>query len=232
MTGLMNITADKESEKSMIKLAIFDLDGTLANSIYDLAAAVDFSLKEHGYAAHTVEEYRQFVGNGARKLIERAAPKGTDGETLDELHRGFSVYYREHCLDKTKPYDGITEVIKKLRAEGIKCAVASNKPDEFSQEIVTALFGSEGFDLVRGKLDGVPTKPQPDILFGIAEKLGIGIGDAVMIGDSNVDVQTAHNAGIKCIGCEWGFRGKDELVTAGADMLAQCPDDIYRLLHS
>ncbi len=214
----------------MIQLAVFDLDGTLADSIADLADAVNHSLAEHGYPVHTVEEYRHFVGNGAKKLIERSLPAGTDEKIRDEVHAGFSAYYREHCLDKTKPYPGMAELVAGLREKGIRCAVASNKPDEFSKEIVRVLFGSSSFDLVRGKLDGVPTKPQPDILFGIAETLGADIADAVMIGDSNVDVETAHNAGIKCIGCEWGFRGREELISAGADLIASTAEDIYRLI--
>lgn len=216
----------------MIQLAIFDLDGTLVDSICDLADAVNTALAEKGHPTHTVDEYRFFVGNGAKKLIERAAPADTDETERDLLYARFSQIYREHCLDKTKPYVGMAELVLRLRSEGVKCAVASNKPDEFSKEIVNALFGDGSFDLVRGKLDGVPTKPSPDIIFSITEKLGIPTENSVMIGDSNVDVQTAHNARIPCIGCEWGFRGRKELENAGADMIAASPEDIYTFLHS
>ena len=214
----------------MIELAVFDLDGTLVNSIYDLADAVNNALADNGYPTHELEAYKHFVGNGAKKLIERALPAGTDRQECSRIHGEYTKYYRAHCLDKTLPYDGMPELVARLRAEGIKCAVASNKPDEFSKEIVTALFGSDGFDLVRGKLEGAASKPAPDILYGIAKTLGTGIEKAVMIGDSNVDVQTAHNAGIKCIGCTWGFRGRAELEAEGADFIAETAQDIADII--
>ncbi|MCR5121096.1 MAG: HAD family hydrolase [Ruminococcus sp.] len=210
----------------MIDLAIFDLDGTLADSIYDLADAVNKALAEGGFPTHDYDEYRHFVGNGAKKLIERALPEGSPPELRDRIHAAFSANYRACCLDKTKPYDGIPELIGRLREQGVLCAVASNKPDEFSALIVESLFGKGVFSLIRGKRDGTPTKPAPDIVYSIAEELDCDLGNAVYIGDSDVDVQTAHNAGLKCIGCAWGFRGEEELLQAGADFIARQPSEI------
>ena len=214
----------------MIKLAIFDLDGTLVNSLYDLADAVNKALSDNGLPAHKYEEYRYFVGNGAKKLIERALPAGSGQAVCDKVHAEFSANYHANCLAKTKPYDGIVELLGKLRAMGVECAVASNKPDEFSAYIVESIFGKGVFSLIRGKRDGTPVKPARDIIDDIAAELGCGLDTAVMIGDSNVDVETAHNAGIKCIGCTWGFRGEAELKQAGADRIAYKPSDIADII--
>ena len=212
-------------------LAIFDLDGTLVNSIYDLADAVNTALAERGYPVHSVDEYRFFVGNGAKKLCERALPEDrrSEEETVS-LQGRFSEIYRKNCLVKTLPYDGIPELIDRLSDAGIKCAVASNKPDEFSKEIVEALFGKGRFDLVVGKREGVPTKPAPQIVEHILGELGVPKEDSIFIGDSYVDVETAHNAGLPCIGCVWGFRGENELKAAGCDHIAYKPGDIFDIL--
>lgn len=215
----------------MIRLAIFDLDGTLVDSIYDLADAVNKALADGGYPIHPYESYKSFVGNGAKKLIERALPAGTPSKEQERIHAEFSKEYNNRCLNKTRPYDGIPELIDTLKANGIKCAVASNKPDGFSQQIVDALFGDR-FDLVRGKLDGVSTKPAPDIIYSITEDLECSAEESVMIGDSDVDVHTAHNADIPCIGCTWGYRGREELEKAGADMIAHSPHEIAEFIKT
>lgn len=215
----------------MYRLAIFDLDGTLINSICDLADAVNTALAERGYPVHPTESYYYFVGNGAKKLCERALPEDKRTEVeIGSLYARFSEIYGEICLNKTRPYEGIPEVISRLKDAGVKCAVASNKPDSFSKEIISALFPKDAFDLVMGKREGVPTKPQPDIVFGIIGELGTDIAEAVFIGDSCVDVVTAHNAGLPCIGCVWGFRGEQELKDYGCDLIAQVPEDIFSLV--
>lgn len=216
----------------MIKLVIFDLDGTLVNSLYDLADAVNLALKDNGYPTHELDEYRYFVGNGAKKLVERALPPETSAQETERIYQIFSVNYREHCLDKTKPYDGMPELVKALHDIGYMCAVASNKPDEFSKQIVGQLFDEGCFDLIRGKLDGVKSKPAPDIVLDIMKALNADTTQTIMIGDSNTDILTAHNSGIKCIGCEWGFRGRDELITSGADFIVKTPDDISDILRT
>ena len=217
----------------MYRLAIFDLDGTLINSIYDLADAVNTALAERGYPTHETEKYYYFVGNGAIKLCERALPedKRSEKEILS-LHRRFSEVYDKICLDKTLPYEGIPQVLEKLKNAGVKCAVASNKPDSFSNEIVSVLFEKGSFDLVMGKREGVPTKPSPEIIENIISELGMSKDDAIIIGDSCVDVQTAHNAGLQCIGCVWGFRGEQELRENGCEHIAYEPEDIVKFVTS
>lgn len=216
----------------MIKLAIFDLDGTLVNSIEDLADATNRALAENGYPVQPIENFNHYVGNGTKKLIERALPVGTDMPEQERIHSVFSEYYRGGCLNKTKPYEGIVSALRELRRQGVICTVASNKPDAFSKSIVSALFDDVDFDLVRGKTDGMKAKPEPDIVFAILEELGISADQAVMIGDSDVDVITAHNAGVKCIGCEWGFRGHEELERAGAEFIVSEPGQILEVCRS
>lgn len=215
----------------MYKLAVFDLDGTLVNSICDLADAVNTALSERGYPTHETEKYYLMVGNGAKKLCERALPEDRrTEEEITSLNLRFSEVYKTNCLNKTRPYEGMPELVKRLHDAGVRCAVASNKPDTFSKEIVNALFPEGGFDLIMGKRDGVPTKPQPQIIYNIISELGASKEDAVFIGDSCVDVQTAHNAGLPCIGCVWGFRGLRELEENGCEFIADTPEDIFALI--
>lgn len=213
----------------MKKLYIFDLDGTLADSLCDLADSVNIVLERHGYPTHETEKYKYFVGNGALKLIERTLPESErTPEVIQAVHAEYSKVYAERMLCRTKPYEGIKEVLAELKGRGCKLAVASNKPDDCSVMIVEALFGKEIFDSIHGKREGVPTKPSPDIICQIMEELGAKPDECIHSGDSNVDVQTAHNAGIECIGCTWGFRTEEELVTAGADHIARIPKDILK----
>lgn len=213
----------------MKKLYIFDLDGTLADSLCDLADSVNMVLEKHGFPTHDTEEYKYFVGNGALKLIERALPESErNPETIRAVHAEYSKVYSERMLCKTKPYDGITDVLTALKARGCKLAVASNKPDDCSVNIVETLFGRGVFDSIHGKREGVPTKPSPDIMEQIMAELNVRPEDCIHSGDSNVDVATAHNAGMECIGCTWGFRTEEELITAGADHIARRPEDILK----
>lgn len=214
----------------MYKLIIFDLDGTLVNSIYDLADAVNNSLAEMGFPIHKTDKFYRFVGDGTLKLAERALPKNERSEdNINKLHSLFSEKYNKCCLNKTKAYDGINQLITDLKSNGIKCAVASNKPDKFSKHIVHNIFGENTFDLIMGKCDGVPTKPAPDIVYNILSELKINKDETIFAGDSDVDVITAHNSGLKCIGCVWGFRGEEELKNAGADFLADKPTEIINI---
>lgn len=216
----------------MIKLIIFDLDGTLINSVYDLADAVNSSLSEMEYPTHDTDKYYHFVGNGTVKLCERALPEKYRTEaTITELHSLFAQKYEKCCLNKTIPYNGITETIRRLKREcAVKCAVASNKTDHFVNHIVETLFDKGTFDAIAGKRENVPTKPDPQIIYNIISQFNIDKSEVIIAGDSDVDVITAHNGGVPCIGCEWGFRGKEELVNAGADYLAHKPEDIFEII--
>lgn len=214
----------------MIKLLIFDLDGTLINSIEDLAFAANYALEKNGFPVHDTDKYYYFVGNGIQKLIERAVPENTDKDVIMKVKNDFSDYYNLHYIDKTKPYDGILELIKELKNKGVKTAVASNKPDFFTKIIVSHFFG-DSFDFVQGQKDDIPKKPSPEIVYSILNELKTSKEDAVFIGDSNVDIFTAKNSGLKSIGCLWGFRTEEELQNAGADYIIAHPNEILYILN-
>jgi len=215
----------------MKKLYIFDLDGTLVNSLYDLSDAMNAVLKKYGYPVHDAEKYKYFVGNGTLKLVERAVPESerTD-ERIRNLHSEFSEEYTKRAVEKTRPYEGMVLLLNLLKENGCLLAVASNKPDKFSKYIVETLFGTDIFHIISGKKEDMPAKPAPDIIFDILNRLDVSAENAVMAGDSDVDVLTAHNAGLKCIGCTWGFRGRRELAEAGADIIADNPAEIWDLI--
>lgn len=211
----------------MKKLYIFDLDGTLVDSLEDLADSMNAALEAYGYPVHEVGRYKYFVGNGVLKLVERALPESErNDENIEKLNAEFAKEYAKRALDKTRPYEGIPELLRELKSKGCLLAVASNKPDKFSKLIVEKLFGEDMFDIIRGKRDGVPTKPDPEVLMSIIEESGVSKEECVHSGDSAVDVLTALNAGIDVIGCTWGFRTRDELMNAGAKKLADKPADI------
>ena len=212
-----------------MKTAIFDLDGTLADTICDLGDAVNHGLEQLGCPVHDYEAYKKMVGNGARKLCERALPEGKKDKAL-ELHRLFGEYYNAHYLDKTRLYDGIKETLEKLRDNGVFLAVATNKPESAARDIVYELLPRIDFVRVLGGRDDRPTKPDTAILTEIFAALPDDENEVYMIGDSNVDVRTAKNAGIRCIGCAWGFRGRAELEAEGADYIAEKPVDIAEII--
>lgn len=215
----------------MLKLLIFDLDGTLVNSIADLAEATNYALKKHGYPVHDEVKYNYFVGDGVLKLIERAMP---DGEKTEEriktLREDFSEYYNVHYKDKTRPYNGIPEVLNELREKGFQLAVASNKPDEFTKIIVNHFF-PETFSYIQGGLDGVPKKPNPQVVFSIMDKFSVSSEECLFIGDTNVDILTGKNSGAHTIGCLWGFRDYEELSSVGADYIISEPKEILDITN-
>ena len=213
-----------------MKLAIFDLDGTLADTLEDLADAVNFGLRELGYPEHPYGSYNLFVGNGVQKLCFRALPDDAKQDT-DRLLEIFTEYYNEHFLDKTYLYDGIYETISVLAENGVRLAVATNKPHGFAVDIVRTLLPEFEFVKVLGGCAEREKKPDPAIINEILEALPSGT-ETFMIGDSNVDIHTAQNAGITSIGCIWGFRSRDELVMAGADHIAETPQDISSIIIS
>lgn len=211
----------------MYKLVIFDLDGTLVNSLEDLGNACNSALERFGYPVHPMESFRYFVGDGVPMLIRRALPeKERTEETIAKVKAVFDEIYGRNYNVCTRPYDGITELLDRLKAEGILIAVASNKPDNFTQTIVTSMFG-DAFSYVSGKKEGFEKKPDPQIALHIMEKLGVSPEKTLFAGDSSVDMQTAHNAGCDCIGCVWGFRTLQELTDNKATYIANSPDDIY-----
>ena len=196
----------------MIKTILFDLDGTLLNTIDDLADAANWVCTQHGWPTFPVETYKHFVGNGIPKLVERFSPDA-------------------HKEDKTAPYPGILELLAALKAEGFQTAVFSNKADAFCGKIIEHYFGPDSFSLVRGSRPGVPTKPDPAGVYSLMADLGADPQSTLFVGDSDVDILTGHNAGLPALGVLWGFRGEAELTAAGADALAAKPEDILTYLH-
>ena len=211
------------------RLAVFDLDGTILNTLDDLADSLNFALKSSGFPERSIDEVRNFVGNGIRKLIERGVPAGTDTAAIDKVHSDFTAHYKAHCADKTRPYDGITELHCRLRDSGCLTAVVSNKADYGVQELCARYFPGM-FDLAVGEREGIRKKPAPDSVNEVLRRLGVSNKEAVYIGDSDVDVETAKNAEMDCIGVEWGFRGREFLKAHGAKVIAAKTEDIEKII--
>lgn len=216
----------------MKKLAIFDLDGTLLNTIGDLAEGCNYMLALRGLAPHSLEEYRFMVGNGILRLVERALPEGLRStEYVAEARRDFVAYYTNHIDCYTRPYEGIYEVLQRLQNEGWAMAVASNKFDEGTQKLVRGMFPDIHFAVVYGNREGFPLKPDATLLELIMKECGATASTTWMIGDSGVDMQCAKNAGVHSIGCTWGFRPRTELEEYHADYIVDTPAEILQILR-
>ena len=214
----------------MIKAVLFDLDGTLANSIEDLADSTEKALEKLGFPGHTLAEYKYFVGDGIPKLIERALPEsGRDKKTLNTCLGLFMEDYRVHYHDKTKAYDGVREMLADLKKSGLKLAVISNKAQEMAEKVVTNLFG-DIFDFVAGKREGYKTKPDPALTLLVIHSLGVAPAECILAGDSGMDMAAAVNAGALPVGVLWGFRTSEELQKNGAKYLFSAPAEITELI--
>lgn len=208
------------------ELVIFDLDGTILDTLEDLAESVNFALGKNGLPLRKKEEVRQFLGNGIRRLIALSVPEGTPLELSDRVFADFFAHYKVHLADKTAPYPGISELIGDLRSAGIKTAVISNKADEAVLSLCEKYFGGL-FDCVMGERQGIRRKPAPDSVYSAAKSLGVPKEKILYIGDSEVDIETAANAGIDLIAVSWGFRDKALLQKCGAKVIADSPKEIY-----
>ena len=209
----------------MYNTYIFDLDGTLLSTLGDLAASCNYALRTNGMPERTIDEVRQFVGNGVKKLMERAIPGGLDNDKFDKTYADFRQHYMQHNLDTTKPYDGVMEMLEELRKQGKKVAVVSNKFYAATQELCRHFFG----DLVPvaiGEREDIRKKPAPDTVLDAMRQLGVTAEGAVYIGDSDVDIDTARNSGMPCISVLWGFRDKEFLLEHGATTLVSTPEEI------
>ena len=213
----------------MLKLCIFDLDGTTADTIEDLSHAADYALRKKGLPTHTLDEYKYFVGNGIPKLISRAA-KTDDKAVLQELLSDFKDYYAKHLTDKTKAYTGIDEMLKALSNKGIRLAVYSNKADEYVGVILEKLFPGVSFLWYAGNRNGYSPKPDVELMMSFLNRDNIKPEECLFVGDSNVDIQTAKNAKMRSCGVLWGFRTKEELENEGADFIATKPGDILKIV--
>lgn len=216
----------------MGRLAIFDLDGTLLDTIGDLAEACNHMLALRGLGPHTRDEYRQMVGNGILRLVERALPEHLrTTEYVAEARHDFLAYYIEHIDCYSRPYDGICEVLRSLQNDGWTLAVASNKFDAGTKRLVDSFFPDIHFKAVYGNREGFPLKPDAALVELIIEECGASREMTYMIGDSGVDVEAAKNGGVRSVGCTWGFRAREELEERGADIIVDRPLDILRVLQ-
>ena len=213
----------------MYQLAIFDLDGTLLDTLADLRQGINYALGTRGFAPRSMAEVRAFVGNGIWKLVERAVPAGTSEAQMDAVYEAFNPYYAKHCADLTAPYDGILPLLQKLQAQGVVCALVSNKPDYAVQTLAAQYFPGL-LAASAGAKDGVRKKPAPDSVFAVIHQLRAEGLRAVYIGDSEVDLQTAQNAALPCISVSWGFRDRDVLEQAGAACICDTVDALYQAI--
>ena len=213
---------------TMYNTFIFDLDGTLLNTLDDLAASVNYALRTHGMPERTLDEVRSFVGNGVRLLMERAIPEGAANPRFEETFATFRAYYMEHSLDTTRPYDGIPEMIHALKQRGCRLAVVSNKFYAATQELIRHFFPEITVAIGEHEAEGIRKKPAPDTVFEALRQLGVGKEKAVYVGDSDVDLQTAHNSGLPCISVLWGFRDHDFLLAHGATTFISRPEELLK----
>lgn len=211
---------------------IFDLDGTLLNTLEDLAAAGNHTCETHGWPTFTIDEYRYKVGNGMLKLVERFMPAEYAGDSrmFEQTLAEFRAYYGKHKEDHTAPYPGTIEMLDRLRAAGVQLAVLTNKDHVSAAPLIEKYFGPDRFALVQGRVDAFPPKPEAPVTLHVMEELGADSATTLYVGDSNVDVLTGHNAGLKSAGVSWGFRGRTELEAADADYVVDTQAELTALV--
>ncbi len=211
------------------KAVLFDMDGTLLDTLEDLCDSTNHALAQMGYPLRGIEEIRRFIGNGAEKQIRRAVPEGTSEGKIMETLAAFRAYYQDHCQIKTKVYDGLLDVLSELKEKGVKMAVVSNKPDAAVKKLSREYFGDR-LDYAIGPSDGVRCKPYPDMAEEALKALSVEKKDAVFVGDSEVDVQTGLNAGLDVIAVSWGFRSREVVIEAGAKMIADDAGELEKFI--
>ena len=209
----------------MIRCIVFDLDGTLLDTLSDLAASTNFALGSCGMPQHTIDDVRRFVGNGVRKLMVRAVPDGEDNPLFEKAFAAFRQHYMQHCLDTTRPYDGIIETLERLKEKGVKLAIVSNKMQAATEELRQHFF-SQYIDVAIGESASIRKKPAPDTVLEALRKLGVSREEAVYVGDSDVDIATARACHIPCVSVLWGFRDRQFLLDNGATCLIDIPSQL------
>lgn len=214
----------------MYRFVIFDLDGTLLNTLDDLADAANHVCQNHGWPTHETQAYKYFVGNGIPKLVEQFTPEEARTPwVLEQAHDEFMAYYSRHKEDKTVPYPGMLQAVEQLKAAGLSLAVLSNKMDSLVRPVMARYYPGV-FPVVQGAIPGVPTKPDPSLLRRLMKRMGANDRETLFIGDSDVDILTAKNGGVASCGVLWGFRTRGELERAGASFLAETPEALSRLI--
>lgn len=216
--------------KKKYQAVVFDLDGTLLNTLEDLMDSVNYGLRSYGMPERSLEEIRRFVGNGVQRLVSLAVPQGTGGEEQDKVFAAFKEHYRVHCNDKTNLYPGIRELLKELKDREFPMAIVSNKLQE-GVDALTEQYFKEYVKAAIGAREGIRKKPAPDAVLEALRILGVPREQAVFVGDSEVDIATARNAQMDCITVGWGFRTREEQEKAGADCFADAPEEVLRLLY-
>lgn len=211
------------------KAIVFDLDGTLTDTLFDLKESTNFALRHMGWAERTLDEVRQFVGNGVRRLMEQAVPAGVSEDDFDECFRVFQEHYVVHCQDHTALYPGIGDLLRELKARGYKMAIVSNKLQAGVDELYRTFFDGL-IDVAIGEHEALRRKPSPDMVYKALDILGVNTEDAIYVGDSEVDMATARNAGLPCISVLWGFRDRDYLKEIGAFQMIETPSEILDLV--
>lgn len=216
----------------MTKLAIFDLDGTLLNTVEDLGNATNYALEQCGFPIHPKDEYYQMVGRGIYNLFRAAVPAGqSTEEVVQRMASIFIPYYDAHKCDFTRPYDGIPAMLKTITAAGVRLAVASNKYQDGAEKLVHHFFGEYDFVRILGQREGQPIKPDPAIVDQIlAEVPSVTKSETVYVGDSNVDMQTGLNAGVRTVGVSWGFRTREELAAYSPSAIVDTPEELSRVI--
>ena len=215
------------NEPTMYEFILFDLDGTLLDTLEDLTSAVNAALAKYALPSRTQAEVRSFVGNGIKKLMERAVGEHVSQVDFEDILSAFKEYYGVHCADKTRPYDGIMDVLQTLKGNGVKTAVLSNKADFAVKMLAKEYFGDLLEDAVgENEEAGIRKKPAPDALFAVMKSLGANKTNTIYVGDSEVDIQTAQNAGIACVSVTWGFKDREFLLENGATILIDTPSEI------
>ena len=224
----------------MIKALIFDLDGTLSDSLTSIAYSANSSLRKEGLSELPRENFRYYAGDGAKELVRRylkdtknisCSLDPLDEANLEHFYRSYMEEFSKYCMYEVKPFPGIPELLSELQAEGIRTAVLSNKPDAQTREVVRSLFGDKLIDMVQGQTEEVPRKPAPDGALRIAAVFGLEPSECMYLGDSDTDMKTGRAAGMYTVGVLWGFRNREELLKNGAEALAEKPEDIKKLIR-
>lgn len=218
----------------MKKLAIFDLDGTLLNTIKDLGDAVNYALDHNGFHTHSVASYPYFVGNGVKRLIERALPEDArkNAQVVSNMLRDFKAYYNDHNTDRTVPYEGMPELLRTLQDNGVMLAVASNKYQQATEKIINHYFADINWVAVLGQQDDIPIKPDPSIIFMVLSQARISKQETLIVGDSGIDMETARRACVDSVGVSWGFRPVKELKEYHANVIINKPQDIITIIEN
>lgn len=217
----------------LFRAFIFDLDGTLADSVESIAYSANLAIKECGLTANEVERYKEFAGDGAAKMLERSLIAAGDINLhyFEQVQKRYKEIFSVNCMYKVTAYDGIYDTISELKAGGMKLGVLSNKPDSRAVDVIEALFGKQYFDIIQGQVDGIPRKPSPDGALKMAGEFGIHPSECVYVGDTNTDMLTGKQAGMFTVGVLWGFRDKKELEENGADLIISAPGELLDLIR-